>query len=56
VSALDAARELVERTRRAQGLPETVEDVSALGRVAAVLDNGQQVASSFHFRDHAGAP
>lgn len=34
----DAARELVERTRRAQGLPEHVEDPATLDALARLLD------------------
>ena len=36
----DAVRQLVERTRREQGLPETVTDVAVLDRIAAHLAAG----------------
>ncbi len=36
----DAARRLVESTRRAQGLPATVDDVAVLDKVAALISGG----------------
>lgn len=36
-----AARRLVERTRKAQGLPLTITDAAALRRIAAILAAAQ---------------
>jgi hypothetical protein len=39
---VDAARDLVTRSRRAQNLPATVEDLSVLNAIATVLVDNEE--------------